>query len=255
MQRRKDELEVWKPFPLKPSVEVSTLGRVKKDGELVKPSSSGGNGYLRVSVGLPDQYRYVHRLVLLTFTEQPVKKNHIRHINGNPQDNRLCNLEWSTNAECLKRAGEEGKLSHGTGATPVIATKLETGEVTRYPSQQAFSKEIGADERGSSVNKALRGKRKTTHGYKVEYADMPYEEKSVAKDSGRTTNYVEMIIDYAVDGTGFQYNDNKGILTRCKDCVFADSKSRTCCNFNGLRGELSELDYCSGAVRKVDHNP
>jgi len=62
--------------------------------------------------------------------------------------------------------------------------------------------------------------------------------------------HVEMIIDYVTDGTDFQYSDNHGVLTRCRDCVFADGKLRICRNFDGLRGELRELDFCSKAVRK-----
>ena len=29
---------------------------------------------------------------------------------------------------------------------------------------------------------------------------------------------IEMIIEYSTDGTDFVYNDNHGVLTRCKDC-------------------------------------
>lgn len=32
--------------------------------------------------------------------------------------------------------------------------------------------------------------------------------------------HIEMIIDYITDGTDFQYNDNHGVLVRCKDCKF-----------------------------------
>ena len=68
------------------------------------------------------------------------------------------------------------------------------------------------------------------------------------------SKHVEMITDYIVVDEDFQYSDNHGVLTRCKDCVFADGQSRACRNPDGLRGELGELDYCSKAVRKVDHN-
>lgn len=64
------------------------------------------------------------------------------------------------------------------------------------------------------------------------------------------SKHIEMIISYTTDGSDFQYNDNRGVLTRCKDCVFADGQSRACRNFDGLRGELGELDFCSKAVRK-----
>ena len=61
------------------------------------------------------------------------------------------------------------------------------------------------------------------------------------------TKHIEMIIDYSVDGDDFQYHDNKGILTRRKDCMRVDPKNCRCLLTNL---EVHELDYCSKAVRK-----
>ena len=32
--------------------------------------------------------------------------------------------------------------------------------------------------------------------------------------------HIEMIIDYVTDGSDYQYNDNHGLLVRCKDCKY-----------------------------------
>ena len=37
------------------------------------------------------------------------------------------------------------------------------------------------------------------------------------------SDHIEMIIDYITDGTDYQYNDNHGILVRCKDCKFTQT--------------------------------
>lgn len=69
--------------------------------------------------------------------------------------------------------------------------------------------------------------------------------------------HVEMIIDYVINtdqGEDFQYCDNKGILTRCRDCVYANPYDRACNWKYGLNGTINELDFCSKAVRKPDHN-
>ena len=63
------------------------------------------------------------------------------------------------------------------------------------------------------------------------------------------SKHVEMIIDYLVDGEDFQYNDNHGVLIRCKDCVYANGQLRICHRQGGLDGEIGELDYCSKAVK------
>lgn len=64
------------------------------------------------------------------------------------------------------------------------------------------------------------------------------------------SKHVEMIIDYITEGTDYQYCDNKGILTRCKDCIFANPYVRVCNRSGGLDCIIGELDYCSRAVRK-----
>jgi hypothetical protein len=57
-----------------------------------------------------------HRLVLMTW--QPRKdmdKLTVDHINSNPRDNRLCNLEWVTEEENQKRAQENHIYTHSIG--------------------------------------------------------------------------------------------------------------------------------------------
>ena len=63
---------------------------------------------------------------------------------------------------------------------------------------------------------------------------------------------VEMIIDYITDGTDFQYSDNHGVLTRCKDCeLYIPDISR--CEREIIPWVESD-DFCSRAVRKDDGN-
>lgn len=61
---------------------------------------------------------------------------------------------------------------------------------------------------------------------------------------------VEMIISYTTDGTDYQYNDNHGILIRCKDCAFNGGNHRRCMRENGMYDIIGELDYCSKAVKR-----
>ena len=63
------------------------------------------------------------------------------------------------------------------------------------------------------------------------------------------SKHIEMIIDYIIDGSDFQYNDNHGVLIRCGNCRYADGKHRRCMAHGDLTGELAEDDYCSKAVK------
>ena len=63
--------------------------------------------------------------------------------------------------------------------------------------------------------------------------------------------HVEMIIDYLVDGDDFKYNDNHGVLIRCKDCKYWLGKEIDgCCRFSG---DWQDNDHCSKAGRKHEH--
>lgn len=68
-------------------------------------------GYLRLSVKTGTGRfvrRYVHNLVALAFLPNPHNRPLVRHLNGDPMDNRLVNLAWGTHAE-----NEADKAWHG----------------------------------------------------------------------------------------------------------------------------------------------
>lgn len=79
--------------------------------------------------------------------------------------------------------------------------------------------------------------------------------------------HVEMIIEYitgGVNGADYQYNDNHGILTRCKDCKFWQPQEEgivevpICARPQNKFDKMPFVmiagsdDYCSKAVRKDD---
>ena len=53
---------------------------------------------LRRIPGLP-QYPFVHRLVAETWVPNPDNLPEINHIDGNPQNNHISNLEWCTHQQ------------------------------------------------------------------------------------------------------------------------------------------------------------
>lgn len=78
-------------------------------------------GYLRVRFypggGLPRKGLMVHRLVAFTYIPNPDKKPFINHMDSNPKNNNVTNLEWCTTAEnnlhaAQHRLATKGKLYH-----------------------------------------------------------------------------------------------------------------------------------------------
>ena len=91
-------------------------------GYLRKLPKSIHKGYYRVNIrdNSHPQKKYrmnVHTLILNTFVGERPKGMLCRHLNGNPLDNRLCNLKWGTPQENV-----QDSIRHGTAAC------LRTGE-------------------------------------------------------------------------------------------------------------------------------
>ena len=99
----KDE---WKEIPGLPGYEISIYGDVYFKGDV--------SGKLRRRSGICVQHRnrlgyyivhingktyYVHRLLAITYIENPENKKEIDHIDGNPSNNSLDNLRWATPKE------------------------------------------------------------------------------------------------------------------------------------------------------------
>lgn len=154
--------------------EISNLGRVRDAASkrIKQPQRLGnryhdGGGYL--FVGLPlgrGKYRpgYIHRLVLTAFVRSPRAKEEGNHLDGDPTNNRLDNLEWTSRSEnqlhsvhVLKRAGpligKRGEANH--------MAKLNTDQVReirrRWPetSIRALGIEFGVAKR--TIDSIVKG--------------------------------------------------------------------------------------------------
>lgn len=119
--------EVWRPINgYEGLYEISNKGRVKSfnywngaryekkeriiNGWEQKPNKEGA--YSRMKVHLTKNKRQrgfmIHRLVAESFIPNPDNKPHINHIDGNPLNNNIENLEWCTQAENIIHAYKKG---------------------------------------------------------------------------------------------------------------------------------------------------
>lgn len=110
--------------------------RSRRKGRL-KPYTNTG-GYLRVNLHKNGKckHEYVHRLIALTFIENPECKRYVNHKDSNVSNNRVENLEWCTAKYNIAYSRLQGKQHKDRCVT---AISILTGEKRVFPNMRAAS--------------------------------------------------------------------------------------------------------------------
>ena len=141
--------EVWKDIPgWRSCYQASNLGNIRSidrvvnyrngqarrhQGRILKARTQNW-GYMLVGLSKSSKHywRYVHRLVAMTFLGKPPTAQHeINHKNGEKEDNRASNLEWCTrgeNKEHAARLGLLGNMKLNTKRVKEIRRRFASGE-------------------------------------------------------------------------------------------------------------------------------
>lgn len=181
--------EIWKDIPgYEGYYQISNLGRVKSlpkkrnnnngyyiQKEMILKNHLNNKGYQYVYLSVPIKKKYyVHRLVGIAFIPNPFKKPYINHIDCNPLNNNMKNLEWCTPQEntdhmvSLKRnIRDENWFKRQAKARKkqckkVIGTKINGNEVIIFNSMQEAQRN-GFNAGG--ISECCSGKRKFHKGY------------------------------------------------------------------------------------------
>ena len=170
--------EIWKEIPgYEGYFEVSNLGNFRSMDRMVKYKNKGLRKYpgkpLKVEQ-MQDGYqsivlmkeaikkRYMcHRLVALTFIDNPNNLPYVNHKDGDKTNNKVENLEWCTAKENDSHARSSG-LKHQE--KPIIAKNNETNETLTFKSVTKTRAFLGINK--GTISKVLNGNRNQTHGYK-----------------------------------------------------------------------------------------
>lgn len=198
------EQEIWKQYPDYPFIEVSNLGRIRtKDryvlgrngskrlikGRILKQSDNG-HGYMQVSFRMNSKTinLYPHRAVATCFIPNPNGYPEVNHIDNDPTNNAVDNLEWCSSEYNIAYRERYGKARNH----PVIAINPRTGEVLWFESQSEAARKLGVDQR--HITGIVNGKRHTTGSFWFCNADENAVEKTRIKFGDEVAKKVEELL-------------------------------------------------------------
>jgi hypothetical protein len=110
--------EIWKDVPTHAGFLASSLGRIRRVGEVrFRRPSPTKDGYLRLLIKGDDGKRrsaFVHQMVLAAFAGPRPEGMVCRHLDGDPSNNRIGNLAYGTQAQNMADRGRHGNNPVGT---------------------------------------------------------------------------------------------------------------------------------------------
>lgn len=204
-----EEKVIWKIYPEFDFIEVNQFGEIRTKDRIVRGKDGNkyhikgrvltqqlnNRGYMYVQFRANGKYvkRLVHRIVAICFIPNPNGWPEVNHIDNDPTNNAVSNLEW-----CSDQYNQDYKKNFGTSpaqiqAIPVIAVNLETSEIFWFESQSEAARQLGADVR--IVNSVVKGKSHKTHGFWFCNADKKAVEKTREKFGDEIAKKVKRLMN------------------------------------------------------------
>ena len=174
---------MWKKFiyeGIETDYSVSTEGEVRKDTTNYILSQSAQQDYKFVTLLINGQQKRmrVHRMVAMTFIENPDNKPYVNHINGIRYDNNVENLEWVTQSENIQHAVRTGLMQNGRKKA-VIQYNLNGDRMATFESASEAARQTGGSQ--SKITMCCKRQRETANDYQWRYYDDIQDVQKVEK--------------------------------------------------------------------------
>ena len=164
---------MWKKFIYEgqeTDYSVSTEGEVRKDttNYILSQSSQQDYKFVGLIINGKQKRMRVHRMVALTFIDNPDNKPYVNHINGNRSDNNVENLEWVTPSENTQHAVDTGLFKSGS-TRAVIQYNLNGEQMATFESATEAARQTGGSQ--SKITMCCRRQRDSANDYQWRYYD------------------------------------------------------------------------------------
>jgi hypothetical protein len=130
--------EIWKQIPFAHLYEASTLGNVRnsKTNKLLKIPNIENlkKKQTRVRIGVKNNDNkhkgyYLHRLICETFIPNPNNYKEVNHIDCNPYNNNIVNLEWCSHKQNMEHFYKSDKSRITSSSRSIIVIDKTTGKI------------------------------------------------------------------------------------------------------------------------------
>lgn len=145
-------VEEWRDIPGQEGrYQVSNLGRVRSvsrrvpcgfghtkgvKGRVLKPRVSNKSGHVAVGFYHRGPKAWVHRLVADVFLGPCPEGLEVRHLNGDPADNRVDNLEYGTRQQNVRDIAAHGGRALQPETVRAIRSRLSQGHQQAHVARQ-----------------------------------------------------------------------------------------------------------------------
>lgn len=166
--------EVWKPIIGFPKYQISNMGRVQGAKGIITPYNKIHTEYKIVNLYDSEHRSHkfsLHRIVAKHFLPNPNNLPEINHIDENPANNRVSNLEWCDRNYNTHYGGRCQRIKDTSPLKKSVDLyRYGTNElVGTYESITEVAEEIGATV--SNICATLHGRRKHAKGYYLKFHD------------------------------------------------------------------------------------
>jgi hypothetical protein len=171
---KKDETESWVMLEDYPYDKISQDGRIYSTWMKKEKTQASRGKYKFVSITDKNGKETkigIHRLVALAYLPNPNNYPCVNHIDGNPSNNNVGNLEWCSYQQNSQHA-------HDTGLNKtkeIIQMDFNGNEINRFSSAVEASKKLNISKHG--IRNCCSERSKTSGGFKWKYVNRDHKPK------------------------------------------------------------------------------
>lgn len=284
------EEEIWKDIEGFPNYQVSSLGNVRKIqlNKLLNPIKKGGYHLVYLRNDTVRKSCRVHRLVALTFLDNPENKPDVNHKDKNKLNNCLSNLEWNTRKENNIHSKANAIIKTNRNKC-IFRINKDTNEILeKYNSIElagtwAFQNEVAKNVHNgrNAIGNCIQGLSNHAYGYKwelenknedlegeiwkevvvdkVDISKIDDSKKYFVSNLGRFKNSYGVIMDnYKVNENGYIrifIHGKTFLIHRLVALAFLENReNKEQVNHkdgNKLNNDLSNLEWCTNQENQI----